>query len=143
MTEPELQLDPRLDGAAIRAPVDLDDPAPSFPSFPRTRRFVPRNPALGEIPEGRLQGAIYRRDAIYRRALAIADVASAAIAVLVGVPILGNDALNPAALLALPLLLVVGKLTGLYDRDENLVRKTTLDEVPTLFWVATLYALLI
>ena len=58
-------------------------------------------------------------------------------------PILGNDALNPIALLALPLVLVVGKLTGLYDRDEHLIRKTTLDEVPTLFWVATLYALLI
>ena len=51
--------------------------------------------------------------------------------------------LNPIALLALPLVLVVGKLTGLYDRDEHLIRKTTLDEVPTLFWVATLYALLI
>jgi exopolysaccharide biosynthesis polyprenyl glycosylphosphotransferase len=38
---------------------------------------------------------------------------------------------------------VVSKLTGLYDRDEHLVHKTTLDEVPTLFWVATLYALLI
>ena len=58
-------------------------------------------------------------------------------------PILGDDALNPLALLALPLVLVVGKLTGIYDRDEHLFRKTTLDEVPTLFWVATLYALLI
>ena len=58
-------------------------------------------------------------------------------------PILGDDALNPIALLALPLVLVVGKLTGLYDRDEHLIRKTTLDEVPALFWVATLYALLI
>ena len=115
----------------------------SFPSLPRTRRFVPRDPGLGEIPEGRLRESICRRDAIYRRALALADVASAAIAVLIGVPILGNDALNPIALLALPLVLVVGKLTGLYDRDEHLIRKTTLDEVPTLFWVATLYALLI
>ena len=98
---------------------------------------------VGEIPEGRLRGSICRRDAIYRRTLAFADLASAAIAVLIGVPILGNDGLNPIALLALPLVLVVGKLTGLYDRDEHLIRKTTLDEVPTLFWVATLYALLI
>jgi exopolysaccharide biosynthesis polyprenyl glycosylphosphotransferase len=142
MTEPELQLDPRLDGADMRAPLELDDPARSIPSLPRTRRFVPRA-QMGEIPEGRLRGAIYRRDAIYRRALAFADLASAAIAVLIGVPILGHDALNPIALLALPLVLVVGKLTGLYDRDEHLIRKTTLDEVPTLFWVATLYALLI
>ena len=142
MTEPELQLDPRIDGAYIRAPLELDDPARSFPSLPRTRRFVPRN-QVGQIPEGRLRGSICRRDAIYRRTLAFADLASAAIAVLIGVPILGNDGLNPIALLALPLVLVVGKLTGLYDRDEHLIRKTTLDEVPTLFWVATLYALLI
>jgi exopolysaccharide biosynthesis polyprenyl glycosylphosphotransferase len=38
---------------------------------------------------------------------------------------------------------VVGKLTGIYDRDEHLLRKTTLDEVPALFWVATLYTLVI
>ena len=36
-----------------------------------------------------------------------------------------------------------GKVAGLYDRDEHLVRRTTLDEVPTLFWAATLYAFLI
>ena len=60
-----------------------------------------------------------------------------------GVSVLGEDALNPVALLALPLVLVVGKVTGIYDRDEHLLRKTTLDEVPTLFWVATLYTLLI
>ncbi len=146
MAEQELQLDRSVDEAEIRAPLETYDPATSVPSLPRprTRRFAPRNQAtLDEIPEGRLRGAIYRRDWIYRRALALADVASAAIAVLVGVPILGHDALNPVALFALPLVLVVGKLTGLYDRDEHLIRKTTLDEVPALFWVATLYALLI
>ncbi|MGZ4316805.1 MAG: sugar transferase, partial [Gaiellaceae bacterium] len=146
MAEQEIQLDPRIAEADIRAPTELDDPARSFPSLPhlRTRRFAPRDQRTqDEIPEGRLRDATYRRDAIYRRALALADVASAAIAVLIGVPILGNDALNPLALLALPLVLVVGKITGLYDRDEHLIKKTTLDEVPALFWVATLYALLI
>ena len=100
-------------------------------------------PAQGEIPEGRFRDATYQRDATYRRTLALADVASAAIAVLVGVAIVGEDALNPVALLALPLVIVVSKLTGLYDRDEHLLRKGTLDEIPALFWVATLYALLI
>ena len=75
--------------------------------------------------------------------LGLADLAAAAIAVLVGVPILGEDALNPVALLALPLVLFVSKVTSLYDRDEHLLRKTTLDEVPALFWMATLYAFLI
>jgi hypothetical protein len=131
MTEPELQLDPRLDGADIRAPLELDDPAPSLQSLPRTRRFAPRD-QTGEIPEGRLRWAIYRRDMIYRRALAFADLASAAIAVLIGVPILGNDALNRFAPRP-PLVLVVGA-PGLYDRDGHLIRKTTLDESRELFW---------
>jgi exopolysaccharide biosynthesis polyprenyl glycosylphosphotransferase len=117
-------------------------PFPSLPSDPfaeaPARVTEPR-----DVPEGHLRRAAYRRDWVYRRALAVADLAAAGIAVLIGVPILGHDTLNPAALLALPLVLVVGKVTGLYDRDENLIRKATLDEVPTLFWVATLYALLI
>ena len=125
---------------------DIEETGPAFPSL-RSDPFAglsatdPVGPEA--VPEGQLRAAAYRRDATYRRTLAIADVAAAGIAVLIGVPILGQDALNPAAVLALPLVLVVGKVTGLYDRDEHLIRKATLDEVPTLFWVATLYALLI
>ncbi len=118
-------------------------PFPSLRADPFSRPAAPEPAIREQLPEGRLPAAAYRRDAIYRRTLAIADVASAGIAVLIGVPILGHDSLNPAAILALPLVLVVGKVTGLYDRDEHLIKKTTLDEVPTLFWVATLYALLI
>ena len=35
-----------------------------------------------------------------------------------------------------PPLLVGAKLTGLYDRDETLLRKTTLDEAPKLIELA-------
>jgi exopolysaccharide biosynthesis polyprenyl glycosylphosphotransferase len=142
MPEQQLQLEPHVDGPDRHArPV------------PRPRVILFRNPFAGapgrdrpadeEISEGHLPEATYRRDAAYRRSLGLADILSAMIAVLIGVQILGEDALNPVALLALPLVLVVGKLTGIYDRDEHLLRKKTLDEVPTLFWVATLYALLI
>lgn len=41
----------------------------------------------------------------------------------------------------LPVLLIAAKLVGLYDRDEALLRKTTLDEVPKLFHLTTLCAL--
>jgi exopolysaccharide biosynthesis polyprenyl glycosylphosphotransferase len=145
MVEKQLQLDPTIE--------EEDQGGPSSPSSPFSSltnlRFgtggsrAPGHTAQQEIPKGHLRATTYRRDAIYRRALALADVASAAIAVLVGVPILGDDALSPLALLALPLVLVVAKVAGLYDRDEHLVRRTTLDEVPTLFWAATLYAFLI
>ncbi len=40
------------------------------------------------------------------------------------------------------MIVVVCKLSGLYDRDEYLVHKTTLDEAPVLFRVAALYTLL-
>jgi exopolysaccharide biosynthesis polyprenyl glycosylphosphotransferase len=40
-----------------------------------------------------------------------------------------------------PTLVICAKLTGLYDRDETLMRKTTLEEAPKLFQLATLCAL--
>jgi hypothetical protein len=46
-------------------------------------------------------------------------------------------------LLALPTVILVSKIVGLYDRDELVVRKTTLDEAPALFQLATVYTLLI
>ena len=84
-----------------------------------------------------------RRDAFYRRALAAADVVSAGAAVVLGVSVLGNDELTPSLFAALPLVVLVSKMIGLYDRDENLLHKTTLDEVPAIFQVATLYTLLL
>ena len=96
-----------------------------------------------EIPEGGANEATFRRDAVYRRALALADVVSAGLAILVGVLWLGHDALSWGALIATPIVVVVGKIAGLYDRDEHLIKKGTLDEAPELFWVATLYTLII
>ena len=138
MPEQPLQLEPYADEANRQIRPRVSRLRNRFAGVPRRAR-----PAHDAIPEGPLHEATYRRDAAYRRMLGLADVASAVIAVLIGVPVLGHDALNPVAILALPLVLVVGKLTGIYDRDEHLLRKTTLDEVPTLFWVATLYAFLI
>ena len=52
---------------------------------------------------------------------------------MVALTLLGDDRIKPAALLALPLVVVVAKVRGLYDRDEQLLKKTTLDEAPALF----------
>ena len=41
----------------------------------------------------------------------------------------------------LPLIVLGAKLFGLYDRDDAVIRKTTLDEAPKLFQLATLCAL--
>jgi exopolysaccharide biosynthesis polyprenyl glycosylphosphotransferase len=56
---------------------------------------------------------------------------------------LGDGHLTPASLVALPTFVVVAKLMGLYDRDEHVLQKTTLDEIPALFGIATLAALLL
>jgi exopolysaccharide biosynthesis polyprenyl glycosylphosphotransferase len=87
---------------------------------------------------------VFRRDARYRRGLAVADVMSAAAAVTLSIAVLGDhDQLQPSLLIAIPLVVLVSKVIGLYDRDEHLLHKTTLDEVPAIFQVATLYTLLI
>jgi exopolysaccharide biosynthesis polyprenyl glycosylphosphotransferase len=87
--------------------------------------------------------AVQRRDAAYRRMLAMADIVSAALALWVTFDLLGDDKVRPLVLLALPLVVLVAKLKGLYDRDALTLSKTTLDEAPHLFQVATLYALLV
>jgi exopolysaccharide biosynthesis polyprenyl glycosylphosphotransferase len=74
--------------------------------------------------------------------LAAADVLSAALATALAVLVLGEDDLGLIALAPLPLVVLIGKVIGLYDRDEHLLHKTTLDETPALFHVATLYTLL-
>jgi exopolysaccharide biosynthesis polyprenyl glycosylphosphotransferase len=85
--------------------------------------------------------ALARREALYRRLLAAADVLAAAIALLLIVSIVGDDHLRLASFLSLPLIVLASKVIGLYDRDELLMRKTTMDEAPTLFQLATGYTL--
>jgi exopolysaccharide biosynthesis polyprenyl glycosylphosphotransferase len=87
---------------------------------------------------------VFGRDARYRRGLAVADVISATSAVTLTFAVLGDrDHVKPSLLLAIPLVVLVSKVIGLYDRDEHLLHKTTLDEVPAIFQVSTLYTLLI
>jgi exopolysaccharide biosynthesis polyprenyl glycosylphosphotransferase len=85
-----------------------------------------------------------RRDRRYRRLLGLADVLAMALALAVCVPLLGEgDMLTPLVGAGAPLILILSKVLDLYDRDELLLHKTTLDEAPKLFQVATLMALLL
>ena len=94
------------------------------------------------IREDHQRQDVARRDSIFRRSLAVADLVAAAMAALLCVVVVGHRALEPVALLALPLVVLAGKLVGVYDRDELLVNKATIDEAPRLFQLATLNALL-
>jgi len=78
-----------------------------------------------------IRSDLLRRDAINRRLLALADVSAilcAAVftAVVVGAHVVAG--LIPLSLLVIP----PAKLAGLYDRDDLVIRKTTLTELPKL-----------
>jgi exopolysaccharide biosynthesis polyprenyl glycosylphosphotransferase len=97
---------------------------------------------VGGIREVRGSAACMRRDALFRRLLVVADVVAVVGAFLVTVWCSRRSVqLTWAGVVAVPVLVVCAKLTGLYDRDETLLRKTTLDEAPKLFQLATLCAL--
>jgi exopolysaccharide biosynthesis polyprenyl glycosylphosphotransferase len=99
--------------------------------------------AKPEAPRARAWPTLLpRADSRYRRALALADMGAIALALLVTAA-LGGGHLTLISLVALPTFVVVAKLMGLYDRDEHVLHKTTLDEIPGLFGIATLAALLL
>src|SRR5271155_5062670 len=99
-------------------------------------------PPLGE-PKGRSAGRSesMRRDSIFRRALLVADALAIVGAFLLTIQLASKSLqLTWASIAALPILLLGAKILGLYDRDEVVLRKTTLDEAPKLFQVATICA---
>ena len=105
---------------------------------------VRRGALASGIAEVRGPAACMRRDALFRRMLVVADVVALVGAFALTVALSQRPAvqLTWAGLAGVPILVVCAKLTGLYDRDETLLRKTTLDEAPRLFQLATLFALL-
>jgi exopolysaccharide biosynthesis polyprenyl glycosylphosphotransferase len=94
------------------------------------------------LAETRGPAASKLRDSIFRRSLLVADVFAISSAFLLTIALAARSLqLTWVAIAALPILLVCAKVFGLYDRDETLLHKTTLDEAPKLFHVATLCAL--
>ena len=83
------------------------------------------------------------RDAIYRRTLVAADAIAAVAALLITRQVIGPGHPAIRAVVTVPLIVVMSKIVGIYDRQALLVRKSTLDEAPALFQLATLYALIV
>src|SRR3954447_8900568 len=95
-------------------------------------------------PAGTTPAAIYetrpRAPHLARRDRRWALAGSDAVACLVALALaLG---FHPLVLVASPLVVLAPKLYGLYDRDDLLLRKTTVDEAPALFGLATFSTLL-
>ena len=84
------------------------------------------------------------RERRYRRLLGIADIAATLFALTLCINVLGrSNVVSPALLALVPAVVVIAKVLGLYDRDELVVRKSTLDEAPKLFQLATLFTLVV
>jgi len=83
-----------------------------------------------------------QREARVRKLLGGADLTAGALALLtVGLVYPSAPALTPGNLLMLPVLLLLSRALGLYHKDEIRLGQKSLDEVPGLFQLATLFAL--
>ncbi len=95
--------------------------------------------------QARGPAACMRRDALFRRSLLVADIVAIVTALVLTVELSSRRVplqLTWESLVGVPMLLIGAKLLGLYDRDETLLRKTTLDEAPKLLQLATLSTLI-
>ena len=89
------------------------------------------------------RAAAVRRDGQLRRYLAIGDVLASLVSLVLVALVLdpGRVHMRWTDVFAIPFVLVTAKAIGLYDRDQNLIRKTTIDEAPSIFYLAVVYAL--
>ena len=108
---------------------------------------VLRAPLLAPVPNGRPElddaclPALWRRESLHRRMLGMFDVAGATLALLVILVLTSNTTAALCTLACTPLLVVLFKMAGLYDRDELRLVHSTLDEVPAVLEFTGLFAL--
>ena len=124
-------------GASVPAELGRESALGAF--VPRRRRTDIRDGS--GFTETEPSGSAAQRDAVFRRLLAVADLFAASVAIVVGGALLAADLVNVWSLIGLPLIVLVAKTLGLYDRDELVIHKTTLSDAPKLFYVTTLFTL--
>jgi exopolysaccharide biosynthesis polyprenyl glycosylphosphotransferase len=113
-------------------------PQLGVPQIQRTRRL-----ALVGDGDFRRISAVHRAT-IQRRHLAVADVLAATAALLFILTVASTEEAPTLATLAgMPLIVLVFKIAGLYDRDQLRIVKSTLDEVPLLLQLTGLYVLVL
>src|SRR4051794_39894144 len=87
----------------------------------RSLRSVPLGPApdlSGPAVDARRNDAVLWREAVQRRLLAAGDVLAAVLALGLMLALAGAGQATALVLTAMPLIVVVFKLGGLYDRDQ-------------------------
>ncbi|MBV9816732.1 MAG: exopolysaccharide biosynthesis polyprenyl glycosylphosphotransferase [Solirubrobacterales bacterium] len=93
-----------------------------------------------DLNEDRASRRLQWRDAVKRRLLGVFDILAVTVTMLI---VQGSVGKHHALLLAsaLPLVVVLFKIAGLYDRDDLRLVQSTLDEVPTMIQLTALFAL--
>jgi exopolysaccharide biosynthesis polyprenyl glycosylphosphotransferase len=89
----------------------------------------------------RLNDESARRERRLRRTLALADAGALGLALLTSVALASPDPLTPFAILLLPALVAAAKILGLYEGDDQRIRKTTVEELPRLAQLGALLVL--
>src|SRR4051794_40164312 len=120
----------------LQAAASTHEAATAFPPPARSRRFVKRlgtAPALElrrplPITEGAPLREVKVREGLYRRFLAASDAFGIAFVLFTVL----TQAFEPLLLLAIPLVSLINKLAGLYDRDDLVLRRPTLEAAPAL-----------
>jgi exopolysaccharide biosynthesis polyprenyl glycosylphosphotransferase len=112
-------------------------------SFQRRERFrrrvgLTRQAEPAFLVESPAPAAVRHRDRVFRRVLVAADVFAGLLVVGLQIQMFGADAPGITGLALLPLIILINTTSGLYKRDELLLRKSTLEEGPALFQAATL-----
>ena len=113
--------------------------------WPFSRRAAERPDSLRSdaITEGEALRPVDLREGLFRRSLGVADAVAAVVALSLIVVWEGGAPFQPWVLLAMPVVVLVCKIGGLYERDELVLNKTTLDEAPKLLQIAGLFALIV
>ncbi|MEA2283057.1 MAG: hypothetical protein QOK21_3664 [Solirubrobacteraceae bacterium] len=112
-----------------------------FERFATERRRDPLAPA--PLTEGSAPPQVHVREGLSRRSLAVADAFAAIVSLTLVVAWDAGAGFQSWILAAPPLIILVNKVGGLYERDELVLKKTTLDETPSLLQITGLFALIV
>jgi exopolysaccharide biosynthesis polyprenyl glycosylphosphotransferase len=93
--------------------------------------------------EARGRDSLLSREAHTRRLLAGADGLAAVLAVVTVFALAAPQSRLWGALLLAPLVIFIHKVAGLYEHDELVLRRSTLDEFPVLLQVSSVFTLLV
>jgi exopolysaccharide biosynthesis polyprenyl glycosylphosphotransferase len=107
----------------------------SGPAFGAVRRAFP-------ILEAPAPAEIAIREGLYRRYLGATDCLAGIVSLLVVTALWGQEILA-SVLLAGPLMVLMNKLAGLYERDELVLKRSTLDEVPAILQLTGVFSLVV